>query len=237
MSERFEQYQSKMSKKVAQCRRFCYAARAKEYQKEAIEQLSSLLHEAGNLKAEMIVDGYEDAANKLLSMEEILKAVINELKMWIDLKNDDPNSAWTFLIHAQTATRSAIQAHSIAGHLSQYAEYLYALEKILFPPQLFTSAGMIIKKSTCSVCGTEYGDCDHIAGKAYMGELCARIIEEGNLREVSVVPEPANKHCRMLSFSDSNGTRDIMTWRLLSEDANENTPEDMKQHYFSTYDD
>ncbi len=114
------------------------------------------------------------------------------------------------------ATISAMQAHSLASHLESYSEHLSALEKHIFPPQMFFSPGMIIKEARCSICDAEYGDCDHIAGKPYMGELCSRLILHVDVEEVSLVDKPANKHARLISFTDDKGVhRNFLSWRIV----------------------
>jgi hypothetical protein len=65
-----------------------------------------------------------------------------------------------------------------------------------------------------------------------MGQICARVIEEADLRETSMVPEPANKHCRVLAISDENGTRDLMTWRLIPERLSDQNPGGIVRQHF-----
>ncbi|MCK4598698.1 hypothetical protein KAU37_02545 [Candidatus Bipolaricaulota bacterium] len=213
MSDRLKDFKIEFQNTGVDCQRFCYAARAREFQVEAIQRLEALQTKASALKTEMVTVGDESSANQLLSLEEMLQALIYELQMWVAFKDADPHAAWTALIGAQSAARTAMQAHDIADHLDAYIERLYALEKLLFPPQMFMSVGIIIKQSTCSICGHEYGECDHLKGKAYMGQMCTRLIEESELWESSIVSDPANKHCRILTFSDGDSTRDLMTWR------------------------
>jgi hypothetical protein len=231
VTDKLQELKTEFRETATHCQRFCFAARAREYQVEAIEQLENLNIKVTDLKAEMIATQEEDYANQLLSIEEMIDALTHELKMWVAFKDDDPHTAWTNIVEAQGSVRSAMQAHEIAGHLQPYVEHLYALEKLLFPPQTFMSVGMIVKRSTCSICGMEYGDCEHVVGKAYLGQICARVIEEVDLREASVVLEPANKHCRILTISDENGTRDLMTWRLVPERLSDQNPGDIvRQH-------
>jgi hypothetical protein len=52
-----------------------------------------------------------------------------------------------------------------------------------------------------------------------MGQLCGRIVEEADMKEVSVVEEPADKRCRALSISDGEMMRDVMTWREAQSDV------------------
>jgi hypothetical protein len=127
-------------------------------------------------------------------------------------------------IEAQSNARTALQAHHIAKdlNLEKYTEKLYLLEKLLFPPQMFLSLGLIIKESKCSICGKEYGECKHIVGKAYMGQMCNRIITKSEVKEVSVVEEPANKHARILTVTDNGVTRDLMTWEIIDRQKENN---------------
>lgn len=87
---------------------------------------------------------------------------------------------------------------------------MHMLEELLYPQPLFFSIGVIVEASECSICGAEYGSCDHLAGEAYMGEVCVRMITKlREVREFSVVEEPANKHCRAYTFS-KGVTRDLV---------------------------
>lgn len=216
MNQKTSRFQLKFSNFAKGCQRFCFMSRAKELQLEKIEIIKIFKKEASELKQEAIADGDEDSANAMLSFEEILNALSEELKMWVALKDDDANSAWDHLINAQVAIRGALQAHTLADHLEGYSARLHALELLLFPPMKFLSTGMIIENSECSICGEEYGECNHVKGRAYMGEHCVRIIKKvKQLKEVSIVDEPADKHCRVEKITDNGGTRDFLTWRIV----------------------
>jgi phage head maturation protease len=58
-----------------------------------------------------------------------------------------------------------------------------------------------------------------------MGKMCVRIIEEvKELKEVSLVMEPANKRARVIRITDDDGIlRDVMTWQPAPESTDENT--------------
>ncbi|MCK4427202.1 MAG: hypothetical protein KAW16_01815 [candidate division Zixibacteria bacterium] len=216
MDERIGVFQKEFNEVVRDCQRFCFATRAKEFQLQACEELTKLKEKVSRIKAKVVATKDNDSANCMLSFEEMINALINELKMWVALKEDDPNSAWDFLVDAQHATRTAMQAHEVASHLEGYSNRLLALEQLLFPPQLFVSIGVVIQSSKCSICGQLYGECDHVAGKAYMGKMCGRIIEEiQEAKEISFVKEPGSKRHRAYNFTDGGVTRDIMTWRSI----------------------
>ena len=234
MTEMLENFKNEFYEIVAECERFLFAARAREFQVEAIQRLEALKVKTSELKAEVIADRDEDSANQLLSLEETLKGLIYELEMWVAFKGDDPHAAWTALVEAQGAMRNAMQAHDISEHLENWMKRLHALERLLFPSQMFSSVGTIVKRSTCSICGQEYGDCQHAKGRAYMGEMCCRIIEEFDMNEVSVVQNPANKHCRVMRISDGEIMRDFMTWRPVPITQPIEDPEEMlKRHIIS----
>ena len=200
------------------CQKYCFTTRAIELQIEAYDRLSTLRQQASELKKRMVSIKDEDAANAMLSFESMIDAVSHELRMWILLKEDDPDAAWDALVEAQGAARRAMHAHSFAAHLEGYVSHLHILETHLFPVQLFLSIGTLIKSSRCSICDREYEECDHIAGRPYMGEMCGRIIENAHLQEVSIVDVPANKHARAFQMTDGDGIRrHVMSWRPVND--------------------
>src|SRR5215216_1029710 len=85
--------------------------------------------------------------------------------------------------------------------------------------QMFMSAGVVIKSSKCSICDALYEDCEHIKGKVYMGRFCGRMITDvAEIKEVSVVEDPADKRARVLVIGDGTTERDYMTWRVIETD-------------------
>lgn len=211
-----------------------FAPRAIELQDAAMKRVEAFREELLDAKAEAIDRGDEVAANKILSMEVTIAAIGAEIAMWLAIKRDAGEEAWTHLIDAQNRCSAAIRIRrQVFGAddtilLENYRKKLSLLESIVFPPQAFCSAGGVAKKRDCSICGEAYDDCDHVRGRVYMGEVCCVIISEMELEEVSFVDEPANKHCRVLSFSDGGKRRNKMTWRIESdgEDARETTKPD-----------
>ncbi|WP_199175564.1 hypothetical protein, partial [Telmatospirillum siberiense] len=106
------------------------------------------------------------------------------------------------------------RAHRGFSHLIEYSARLEQIEKIVFPSQIFVSSGLIVDHQICSICGKEYGDCDHLAGFPYMGEFCL-IIQRGiRANHVAIVQNPADKRCRLTSFEVDGGYRNRMTWKV-----------------------
>ncbi len=221
MNEKVITFQNKFAQIAGECQRFSYMTRAKEIQAEAKNTLSYLYDEAHNLKLKLIEEKDEDAANAILSFEQIIAALRDELDMWISLKDDDPGTAWNFLVSAGVSAHTALKVHPVGYHLTDYIKHLYVLEHTLFPPQVFFSVGIIVEEAKCSICGQEYGECDHIKGRAYMGEECVRNIKRARMVESSVVERPANKRCRIIAISDEGVMRDFLTWRVVVEDGEE----------------
>ena len=220
MDKEVELFLKEYNELIKECQKFCFICRAKEFQQDAINKLTTTKHKAIDLKEKMIELEDENYANIMLSLENLIDAVINELEMWIKLKEDNPNEAWDFLIDAQYAIRNALHAHSMALKLNGegYSNKLHLLEKLLFPPQMFCSMGSIIEYEECSICGNEYGECEHIVGKAYMGKICVRIITKiREIKEVSIVEVPGNKRARTYRITDNGITRDFMTWRVIKK--------------------
>src|SRR5258706_4240883 len=122
-------FRKEFNETVIECQKFCYITRAKEFQVQARDRLIPLKAKATDLKERAIARKYEDTAIAMLSYEAMTKALINELCMWIALKDDEPATAWDFLINAQMATKTAMEAHSVADHLEGYSTHLTALEK------------------------------------------------------------------------------------------------------------
>ena len=187
--------------------RFAVLCRSSRLHAEQAAQLRAVRARLTEWKKVLIAAAVEDGANELLAYEFMLDALANELEMYVAFKRDDAGAAWTHLVNAQMAASHAVKAHKAAAHLEQgYVPRLHVIEQLMFPKLMFMSIGFIAEHSECSICGEIYGECDHVKGRPYMGELCACIIKKSKLLEVSLVEEPANKHCRILSVTDSDGT-------------------------------
>lgn len=53
----------------------------------------------------------------------------------------------------------------------------------------------ISEKSVCSICKSDYVECNHIAGDIYNNVICANELHESTLVEVSLVRIPINEKC------------------------------------------
>jgi hypothetical protein len=137
-----------------------------------------------------------------------------ELTMWLQLKEGKPDDAWNSLVVAQMATRDAVRAQKGFSYLEGRAIRLVNIERVVFPEQVYFSAGLIVEHQECSICGAEYEDCNHLVGMPYMGEFCRCILRAFKADHVAMVKDPANKQCRVVSFNAEGGKRNRMTWRV-----------------------
>lgn len=189
--------------------------RGVEIQEKQIDILSEFIGEIHRQKGYAIGELNEKKANLILCFELCATAVRNELAMLVSLKKDEPDFAWQSLIDAQHQISLVMRNHPFdGGYLNGYAYRLHMYEKSLFPQMYFASRGCTVSNSECSICGEGIEDCDHIKGYAYMGEICCEIINEiKSLDEISLVENPADKSCRILSFEENGKSIDVFTHR------------------------
>jgi len=201
------------------CGRFCYLTRDSSFQKEGIAKASEFYNKLDAHKRQAKVERDEDSTNAILCLECMAVGVEHELRMWLKLKDKEYDQGWNELITAQQALEAAIRAHEIGGKMRLILHRLVGLERLLFPPHVFSSAGFIVRSAKCSICGGEYDDCDHIAGRVYWGEFCSMVVERADLKEISIVDNPADKRCRTTSVQIDGTMRNLMTWKPSEGDA------------------
>lgn len=187
-------------------------ARSGELQREACKTLDSQAKKLAAEKAKAIAARDEPLANLLLGCQCVNNSLLAELRMYVLLKEEKPDEAWDQLVLAQDGAIDATRAHPGFSHLVHRNEKLEAIENLVFPPQVFISSGFIAANQECSICGAEYGECDHLLGKPYMGKFCYVIARNLSVDHVAIVNSPADKRCRVQSFSVDGGNRNRMTW-------------------------
>jgi len=196
-----------------------------EIQKQEIETIKNYRAELNELKRDFVTRNLENEANLIYCIDNSLLAIQYELQMLVNIKEDKMSEAWGNLVNAQVIYGTVIKNYPFELQSENgYIERLESYEKLLFPNLYFQSVGGIIKKSHCSICEQNYNKCDHIKGKLYNGEICCCVITEMDLEEVSLVENPANKHCRVLTIEQNGKKIDIMTLREESTTANSKIP-------------
>lgn len=208
---------SKFQPTIGECEKFLFLVRGVELQRDAAQTLEDLKGDILHLKNSMIRKKEEDAANCCLSLEMATLALQHELRLWVALKEDRMNDAWDELVDAESYTDAAIRAHEISNHMMAYFKRLNSIEELLFPGIIFMSPGFTILSSRCTICGSEYGSCDHLKGLPYMGKFCAREITKMRMQEISIVDTPANRHARVTAITIDGAIRDLLTWRVVPD--------------------
>ncbi len=189
-------------------------ARSGELQREACKKIDTQAETLALEKANAITARDEDLTNLLLGCQCVNTSLLAELRMYLLLKEEKPDDAWDQLVLAQDCAIDATRAHPGFAHLAHHSAKLEAIEKLVFPPQIFISSGFLAGNQECSICGAEYGECDHLLGKPYMGKFCYIIAKNLSVDHVSIVDLPADKRCRVRSFSVEGGSRNRMTWLI-----------------------
>lgn len=223
MNEAVIEFAEDYTEVVESCERFAFLPRHIDHQRKSIEELTHLLARSAKVRIEMIEEEDENAANQILALRCMMNALRFELKMWIDLKEENWAKGWDSMVDAQDSAKSAGAAHEIAQRVNVdgYLSKLQMIEEVVFPPQMFQSPGLFVERFTCSICGNDYSDCKHIAGKPYWGFFCRRIVEDtAGVREVSIVTNPEDKKARIVDFITDEGTvRNRLTWEESELDA------------------
>ena len=211
-----------LDRRVKQIQPLLYITRAVELQEGAIEYLAQFAVEIAHEKAIAINANQEEYANALLGCECIIGALQAELRMWILLKQGEPDKAWDQLIAAQKACMAAARAHDGFGEASsQLWRRLDRLEHVMFPPQAFLSSGLILEEFHCSICENGYEVCSHIRGLPYMGQFCQVVITKAEVDHVSLVDSPNDKRCRVVLVGVEGGMRNQMTWLIGQPDSDD----------------
>jgi len=204
--------------------KYLYFTRGLEFQEESVDKLDELLKSILKEKEKYVEEKNESMANGLLSIEHMILSQKRLFEMIINLKKDNSDDAWTSLVLAETHIHLAHMAakglFSVNdGNIPQFIE---GYEKLIFPPQVYNSIEAIYGSSTCSICGEEYGKCNHIKGRAYMGKFCFEQIKDiKEMPAMAIVFEPASKLHRITHSSDDNhNMRDVMTHRISHKESN-----------------
>ena len=121
-------------------------------QKQACNELIDLLQQLAAEKAAAVPKD-EKFANVLLGCECLLKGIRAEIMMWLLLKEEQADKAWDCLVDAQGFVADAVRADIGFSKLQPHIEHLAKVERTVFPPQTFFSAGMIVGREDRTICG------------------------------------------------------------------------------------
>jgi hypothetical protein len=188
-----------------------------ELQTECANRLIDLIEDTHRLRCEATASMDEGGANRCYLELEIFYACQRFLCMWIFAKKDDMNRAWEAMVDTQATIEGILKIQSIT-EVIDFDSHVRVCEQILFRPQTYTSASVRFSRGECSICKGEYGECGHVAGRLYMGQICV-LLPRGDvsIEHQSIVKIPKDKCCRVLRFQRGTKMVDSLTMRVSSE--------------------
>lgn len=207
-----DQIAEQWAKVKTQAERFCFVSADPFLQRKSLLEVQAEAKLLGEYLEIAIADSEQpdSVPDTLYCLMEVLWGIQAELKMWIAISEKNFSMAWDYLVTAQNFFAFAAQHCPMITKADNRGRMLEALERILFPPQTFTSPGMLAR-FTCSICGRDSDACSHIRGRLYRGRLCQSIVSDIQLLEISLVDVPADKHRRFISYGDGVQKIDTLT--------------------------
>lgn len=199
---------------IDSCGKFNFFTRSKRIQSEKVVECEHYLKVIKSYKKQVIGQGVEALANELFHMQCMVNASRSSLLMWIALKEDKFNDAWSDLVDAQEYISIALKIKDYEG-VRNLEKRLQGAEESIFPGwSLYNSPGFVETIGNCSICGELFSLCDHIENQIYMGQLCQRIdrnIVRAN--HFALVKSPRDRRCIITKISEADGKEiDYFTW-------------------------
>lgn len=212
-----------------------YLARSSRLQREAIDCAERLLDRIHRVRLGAMAEKNAVIANGMLALACLARALSCELNVYLLLKRDEPEKAWNMLVSAQENVDGAMRADTQLRTFVNKAVQLRQLEERLFPPQTFTSVGMLAERQLCSICGQDYDDCEHLAGRPYLGRFCSIKPVGASANHLAIVLDPADRRCRLTSEGVPGiGMRNVMTWEITPHSEGAETSEGMMEAIAAT---
>lgn len=179
--------------------------------------MHALIQRLEKYRQEAIETRDEKRANAAFVHLNIAAALLHHIQIWLMLKSDRMEEAWDQLVEAQNSLQSAMRFDQDDDLCDWYNKLLVA-EKLLFPPQQFVSSSHTFEYAECSICNEVYGECEHIAGRLYMGQVCARRVCNITAADhVALVDHPRDKGCRWTKVKHNGYMYCTLTLRQLEE--------------------
>jgi hypothetical protein len=198
-----------------------YFSVGRELQEEAVLKLGELTERIDAFRKQAQERKDEPAANLAFVFLQYVAGTIHFLSMWLHLKKDRIEDAWVSLTDSQENINCGLRLLDKES-FRQVAGLLHVLEQVLFPPQVFLSCAYQYGWAKCSICGQVYGECDHLAGKLYMGEMCTKEVQEvGHVEHVAIVQYPDDKALRVPALLDGDKKLCSLTLRIVGENDGE----------------
>jgi hypothetical protein len=195
----------------------CYGSCCHKLQTQERDRQHALIEKLEKYRQQAIEIRNENQANAAFIYLHIVAALLHHLQLWLLLKADQMEEAWDELVEAQNCLQCVLRF--IQDDLLQHWNMdLLAAEKLLFPPQQFVSTSDYFNYATCSICGKVYGECSHVAGRLYMGQMCSTQIHDVcGVNHVALVDHPRDKGCRLVKVKRDGYMHCTLTYRHLEK--------------------
>jgi hypothetical protein len=215
--ESVEEMQEMVRQTVEGGYRLCYASCCSKLQIIERDNLATIHHKLEKYRDEGISAQKETQANAAFVNLCFVDAIIGYLQLWLLIKEDRMDEAWGQLVEAQELLQCALRFVSNKTFQNCLRE-LVTLEHLLFPPQQFLSSSHYFSCAICTICNSEYGECDHVAGRLYMGQECVRQIHEiTGADHIAFVENPRDKRCRWTKVRKNGFMYCTLTFRQLEK--------------------
>lgn len=204
---------------IDSCGRFNFFTRSKRIQSEKVVECEHYLQVIKSYKKQVIDKGVEALANELFHMQCMVNANRSSLLMWIALKEEKFNDAWSDLVDAQEYISIALKIKDYEG-VRNLEKRLQGAEESIFPGwSLYNSPGFVETIGNCSICGELFSLCEHVENQIYMGQLCQRIDRKiVRVDHSAFVQNPRDRRCIITKISEGDGHEiDYFTWEKTGE--------------------
>lgn len=200
---------------IDSCGKFCCYTRSIDIQQQKITECEDYLITIKEYKSHAITRKDEGVANQFFHMQCVINSLRSFLLVWKNLKENDFNKSWTYLIDAQEYLIIALKIDDYEG-IRNLETRLNSAETLLFPGWAkYISAGFTETIGKCSICYELFSKCEHIENSIYMGKLCLRVDREiKSADHVALVDNPRDKRCIITKISDDDGNEiDYFSWK------------------------
>jgi len=117
---------------------------------------------------------------------------------------------WLLLQNCKERFESSFEVITISLNVKNTIfSFLEVIEEdylTLFGPGIYVSPEVVIKKSVCSICKSDFRTCPHLPNHIYKGRICRcepTEIEPGNC--IVILPRPKDPRCRIWPWKYKNG--------------------------------
>ncbi len=167
-------------------------------------------NDLSKLKANAVSRNDQELAKLIWCYEQIIRIQLLYFQAFRLLKFYSFYDAWC-LFERIEITSINLCRHMVFGNDDKFKINFIRkqtqLFQSIFPYKLFFSPAFIIKEQKCSICKQTqsiHSYCNHKLGEIYDGEFCAREITDGELLEISIVPNPVQKYSVLFLSEDAD---------------------------------